>query len=51
MNQSAFIQSINVWPFINGAYGAALVFLLALAWLTYRRYRRARLRLAQAEQL
>lgn len=50
MNQAVFIQNINVWPFINGAYGAALVLLLGMAWLTYRRYRRARLRLAQAEQ-
>lgn len=42
---------IHVWPFINGAYAAALVFLLGTAWLTYRRYRQARRHLAQAEQL
>lgn len=42
---------INVWPFINGAYAVTVLFLLGLAWLTYSRYRRARLRLAQAEQL
>ena len=44
-------QIINVWPFINGAYAAALVFLVGVSCLTYRRYRRARARLAQAEQL
>lgn len=44
-------QAIAVWPFINGAYAAALVFLAGCAVLTYRRYRRARQRLAQAEQL
>ena len=44
-------QTIAVWPFINGAYAAALVFLGSASWLTYRRYRQARQRLAQAEQL
>lgn len=44
-------QSINVWPFVNGAYGATVLFLLAAAWLTFARYRRAKARLAQAEQL
>lgn len=44
-------QAIQVWPFINGAYAAAIVFLVAAAWLTYRRYRLARQRLMQAEQL
>lgn len=51
MSQQVFVQPINVWPFINGAYGAALIFLVGISWLTYRRYRRARARLAQAEQL
>ncbi|MBU6448107.1 MAG: heme exporter protein CcmD [Rhodospirillales bacterium] len=45
------IQTINVWPFVNGAYGATVLFLLGAAWLTFMRYRRARARLAQAEQL
>lgn len=45
------IQPIHVWPFINGAYAAALVFLLGGGWLTYRRYRHAKRRLTQVEQL
>lgn len=44
-------HAINVWPFINGAYGAAVFFLAGMAWLTYKRYRRAWAKLAQAEQL
>lgn len=44
-------QAINVWPFINGAYGLTVLFLLGISWLTYRRYRRAKLRLEQAEKL
>lgn len=51
MNSSVFTQAINVWPFINGAYAATVFFLASIAFLTYRRYRRARLRLAQAEQI
>ncbi len=50
MNEAA-IQSINVWPFINGAYGVTVLFLIGAAWATRARYRRARARLAQAEQL
>ncbi len=50
MNPAA-IQSINVWPFIDGAYGVTVLFLIGAAWLTLARYRRARVRLAQAEQL
>ena len=44
-------QSINVWPFVNGAYAATMLFLIGASWLTFTRYRRARARLAQAEQL
>lgn len=44
-------QSINVWPFIDGAYGAAILFLAILSWLTYQRYHRAKVRLAQVERL
>lgn len=51
MNSAVFTQTINVWPFINAAYAATAIFLLGLAFLTYRRYRLARLRLFQAEQL
>lgn len=51
MSQQVFVQSINVWPFIDGSYGAAVLFLASISWLTYRRYRRAQARLAQAEQL
>ncbi len=50
MNPAA-IQPIDVWPFINGAYGVTVLFLLGAAWLTFARVRRARARLAQAEQL
>ncbi|MGE4481665.1 heme exporter protein CcmD [Acidocella sp.] len=45
------VQPINVWPFVNGAYGVTVILLAGVAWLTYARYRRARRRLAQAEQL
>lgn len=51
MSQQVLVQSINVWPFINGAYGAAVLFLVSISWMTYRRYRRAQARLKQAEQL
>lgn len=51
MNSPIFKQTINVWPFIDGAYAATIFFLIAIAWLTYWRYQRAQLRLAQAEQL
>ena len=50
MNPAA-LQTINVWPFINGAYGVTVLFLVGAAWLTLARYRRARARLTQAEQL
>jgi heme exporter protein CcmD len=39
------------WPFINGAYGVTVLFLVAAAWLSFARYRRARKRLAAAEAL
>ncbi len=42
-------MSINPWPFINGAYGASVLFLAGAGWLVFKRYRRARRRLAQAE--
>ena len=42
---------IDPWPYINGAYGAAVVFFAAAAWLTLSRYRRAQARLKQAETL
>ncbi len=42
---------INPWPFINGAYGVTVVFLVAAGWLSFARLRRARKRLAQAEAL
>lgn len=45
------VQPIHVWPFVNGAYGATILFLAGAAWLTFVRYRRARARLTQAEQL
>lgn len=51
MSPQILPHAINVWAFINGAYGAAIFFLLGMSWLTYRRYRRAWARLAQAEQL
>lgn len=51
MKSPVFSQMINVWPFIEGAYAVTVLFLLGLAWLTYWRYRRAQLRLVQAEQL
>jgi hypothetical protein len=47
----ASIQPIDVWPFIDCAYGVTVLFLIGAAWLTFARYRRARARLAQAEQL
>ena len=40
---------MNVWPFINGAYGVAVLFLAGAGWLTLARYRRARKLLAAAE--
>lgn len=51
MNPPVFTQTINVWPFINCAYAATVFFLLSITFLTYKRYRRARFRLGQAEQL
>ncbi|MCB5943256.1 heme exporter protein CcmD [Acidocella sp. KAb 2-4] len=39
----------NTWPYINGAYGVTTIFLVAAAWLTFARYRRALARLRQAE--
>jgi len=44
-------MSMNLWPFINGAYGVTVVFLIAAGWQSFARYRRARKRLAQAEKL
>lgn len=51
VTQPMVLQSINVWPFINGAYGVAILFLVGFSWLTYQRYHRARARLAQVERL
>lgn len=48
---TAMTMQINPWPFINGAYGVSVVFLIGAAWLTYARLRRARQRLATAEKL
>lgn len=45
------VQPIQVWPFIDGAYAATVIFLAGASLLTLARYRRARARLAQAEQL
>ncbi|MBB5372401.1 heme exporter protein CcmD [Acidocella aromatica] len=42
---------MNNWPFINGAYGVTVIFLIAAAGLTLARYRRAMARLKQAEEL
>ncbi len=42
---------MNPWPFINGAYGVSVVFLIAAGWQSFARYRRARKRMAQAEKL
>lgn len=50
MKQAVIIQAINVWPFINGSYVSAILILAGMSWLTYRRYRRARTRLMQAEK-
>ncbi len=36
-------------PFINGSYGIAVVFLIGIGALTYRRYRRATQRLKAVE--
>lgn len=41
---------MNPWPFINGAYGVSVLFLVAAGWLSFARYRRARRRLAAAEK-
>jgi heme exporter protein CcmD len=38
------------WPFINGAYGVSVLFLVAAGWHSFARYRRARRRLAQVER-
>ena len=51
MSPQLFSQPINVWPFIDGAYGSAFVVLSCMACFTFHRYRRARARLAQAEKL
>ena len=42
---------MNNWPFINGAYGVTVIFLIAAAGLTFARYRRAIARFKQAETL
>lgn len=47
----AILQTVNVWPFINGAYGVTVLFLAGASWLTFLRCRRAAARLAQAEKL
>lgn len=44
-------QPINVWPFIDGAYGAALVILAGMAGFAFRRYQRAKAQRAQVEKL
>jgi heme exporter protein CcmD len=36
-------------PYINGSYGASVIFLLAIGMLTYSRYQRARKRLQAVE--
>ena len=41
---------MNPWPFIDGAYGVSVVFLLGAGWLTFARYRRARRRLVVVEK-
>ncbi len=40
---------MNLAPFIDGAYGVTVVFLLGIAVMTFARYRRAVKRLAQVE--
>lgn len=50
MKQTVLLQAINVWPFVDGAYTCAVLILACMSWLTYRRYRRARTRLMQAEK-
>ncbi len=42
---------MNPWPFINGAYGVTVLFLIGAGMLTWARYRRAMARLTQAEKL
>jgi hypothetical protein len=44
-------MQIDPWPFINGAYGVSVLYLVAAGWLSLTRLRRARRRLAQAEEL
>lgn len=51
MNPQIIPHGLNVWVFINAAYAASVFCLAGMSWLTYRRYRRAWARLAQAEQL
>lgn len=41
---------MNPWPFINGAYGASVLFLVVAGWMSFARYRRARARLAVVEK-
>lgn len=41
---------MNTWPFINGAYGASVLFLAVAGWLSLARYLRARRRLAEVEK-
>jgi hypothetical protein len=40
---------MNLTPFIDGAYGVTVVFLLGIGWLTFARYRRAAARLRAVE--
>jgi len=41
---------MNPWPYINGAYGVSVLFLIGTGWLSFARYRRARRRWAAAEK-
>jgi hypothetical protein len=40
---------MNLAPFIDGAYGVTVVFLIGIGALTFARYRRAKQRLAAVE--
>ncbi len=46
----SLINASQFAPFINGAYGVSVVFLLGIGILTFARYRRACRRLDAAEQ-
>lgn len=46
----SLINASQFAPFINGAYGVSVVFLVGIGIMTFTRYRRAGRRLQAAEQ-